>query len=69
MLALHMIAEAKSRNLTWAQIGSTMGMDAKAAKKHAKALARSTNARLLARDVAAAMSGETGHDWPDGHPL
>ena len=43
-----MIAEAKRRGLTWAQIATTIGAEnGKAAKREAKRLARVTQAKML----------------------
>ncbi len=43
-----MIAEAKARGTTWAQIASALGLpNAGAAKAHAKKLAKQANAAVL----------------------
>jgi hypothetical protein len=48
-LTLRMIAEAKARGATWAQIATVTGSpDGKTAKRAAKALARQAQRELLA---------------------
>ena len=55
LLQLRMIAEAKSRGASWAQIAATLGApDGKAAKAMAHRLAREAQRAVIARDLAAA---------------
>ena len=54
LLQLRMIAEAKSRGASWAQIAATLGApDGKAAKALAHKLARTAQRAVIARDIAA----------------
>ena len=54
LLQLRMIAEAKSRGASWAQIAATLGApDGKAAKALAHKLARTAQRAVIARDLAA----------------
>ena len=54
LLQLRMIAEAKSRGASWAQIAATLGApDGKAAKAMAHRLAREAQRAEIARDLAA----------------
>ena len=54
LLQLRMIAEAKSRGASWAQIAATLGApDGKAAKAMAHRLAREAQRAVIARDMAA----------------
>ena len=54
LLQLRMIAEAKSRGASWAQIAATLGApDGKAAKAMAHKLAREAQRAVIARDMAA----------------
>ena len=57
VLMVGMVAQAKARGVTWAQIGSVLvgRPDGKLAKKAARALARDANRRLLAAGKPAAM--------------
>jgi hypothetical protein len=51
-----MIAEAKRRGLTWAQIASTIGAEnGKAAKAEAKRLARTAQGKMLAEAAKEAV--------------
>ena len=54
LLQLRMIAEAKSRGASWAQIAATLGApDGKAAKALAHKLARTAQRAVITRDLAA----------------
>ena len=54
LLQLRMIAEAKSRGASWAQIAATLGAGSgKEAKAMAHKLARTAQRAVLARDIAA----------------
>jgi hypothetical protein len=51
LLQLRLIAEAKARGASWAQVAATLGApDGKAAKKLARQLARAAQRGVLARD-------------------
>jgi hypothetical protein len=47
MLRLRLIAEARGRNVPWAVIGASLGMDGKQAKAMTKRLARDTRRQLI----------------------
>ena len=54
LLQLRMIAEAKSRGASWAQIAATLGApDGKSAKAMAHKLAREAQRAVITRDLAA----------------
>ena len=54
LLQLRMIAEAKNRGASWAQIAATLGApDGKAAKAMAHKLAREAQRAVITRDLAA----------------
>ena len=54
LLQLRMIAEAKNRGASWAQIAATLGApDGKSAKAMAHKLARTAQRAVIARDLAA----------------
>jgi hypothetical protein len=63
VLMVGMIAQAKERGVTWAQIGSVLvgRADGKLAKKAARTLARDANRRLLAAGKPAAIPADA--DW------
>ena len=54
LLRLKVIVTAKEKGLTWAQIGSGLGMSGREAKRHAHHLARSCQRKVVTRNTAAA---------------
>jgi hypothetical protein len=54
LVRLKVIAMAKERGLTWAQIGAGLGMTGREAKRHTHHLARKCQRQVVTKDAAAA---------------